>query len=223
MPKTNRVKWWARYELPILVGYTLIMTAASVALALEARKRPYFAIDLDISRKLQSIHARWFDRLMVAVCGIGYPMQANVLGGLMLALLYRIGLQVEATTTLIGVIGSCVLAFAMLLFVRRPRPTPDLIRVNHKMPTSSFPSGHTLIFTSVVGFLWFLAYKSRLPMLARLPLLVVFGAVVLLMGPARIYSGEHWASDVLAGYLAGSAWLGVLVKIYRWRQGRRVM
>ncbi len=218
--RTGNVGWWARFELPILVGYTAIMTAATLALALAARKKPYFAVDLDISRRLQSIRVPGFDALMRFIAGLGYPMQANILGGLLLAFLYRIGLRLEASTTLIGVIGSCILAFALLLMVRRPRPTPDLIRVNHKMWTTSFPSGHTLIFTSIVGFLWFLAYKSRLPAPVRLPLLVVFGAVVLLMGPARVYSGEHWASDVVAGYLMGSAWLGVLVKLYRWRRGK---
>ena len=47
-----------------------------------------------------------------------------------------------------------VIAYAMILFANRPRPSPDLVRVKHKMWTTSFPSGHTLIFTSVVGFLW---------------------------------------------------------------------
>ncbi len=218
--REERVTGFARYELPLLVGYTGILSAAAFALALASRKTPYFRIDLDITRRLQSIRIGWFDALMRFVAGLGYPFQANILGGILLAFLYRVGLREEATATLIGAIGSVVLAFAMLLFVRRPRPTPDLIRVNHKMWTSSFPSGHTLIFTSVAGFLAFLAFQSRLPAFVRWPLIAMFGSVIVLMGPARIYSGEHWASDVLAGYLAGSAWLGVLVKIYRWRQSR---
>ncbi|MGI9060424.1 MAG: phosphatase PAP2 family protein [Ktedonobacteraceae bacterium] len=40
-------------------------------------------------------------------------------------------------------------------------------------------------------------------------------------GPTRIYLGDHWASDVLGGYLFGSAWLGIFVQLYgRLRRGK---
>ncbi len=77
------------------------------------------------------------------------------------------------------------------------------------LPTTSFPSGHTLIFTAVVGFLWYLIHQSRLPILLRLTLLTASGGIVVLMGTARIYSGEHWASDALAGHLIGGSWLAI--------------
>ena len=34
-------------------------------------------------------------------------------------------------------------------------------------------------------------------------------------GPTRIYLGDHWASDVLCGYLFGGAWLGIFVQLYK--------
>ena len=37
-----------------------------------------------------------------------------------------------------------------------------------------------------------------------------------LMGIARIDAGEHWASDVLGGYLFGIVWLVVTVEVYAW-------
>ena len=46
---------------------------------------------------------------------------------------------------------------------------------------------------------------------------VVFvGMLVVLMSFARIYSGQHWASDILAGVLLGALWLAVTIRLYLW-------
>ncbi len=78
----------------------------------------------------------------------------------------------------------------------------------------SFPSGHVLLYSSGLGFIWFLAYTSRLPGLMRRLALLLSGAVILLIGPARVYCGEHWPSDVVAGYLLGSSWLALVIRFY---------
>ncbi len=200
---------------PLAMGYLVMAACAAAALAVSARKVPYYGLDLKITRTLQAVRAGWFDRLMRFVCGLGYPVQADILGALVIGYLYRAGYAWEAITTVVATLGSLVVAAALILFANRPRPAPDLVRVNHKMWTTSFPSGHTLIFTAVGGFLGYLVWNSRLPRLVQIPFLTIFGGVVFLMGPARIYSGEHWASDVVAGYLAGSAWLALLIKFYQ--------
>ena len=48
----------------------------------------------------------------------------------------------------------------------------------------------------------------------RILLLLVSAAFVVLVGPSRIYLGDHWASDVLGSYLIGGVLLGVTLWIY---------
>jgi len=44
--------------------------------------------------------------------------------------------------------------------------------------------------------------------------------VVILMGPSRIYLGQHWFSDVMGAYVLGSVWLALSIRIYRWGKPR---
>ncbi len=46
----------------------------------------------------------------------------------------------------------------------------------------------------------------------------MLGATVfmLIMGVARVASGEHWPSDVLGGYLLGGLWLTLLLLAWAW-------
>ncbi|MCC7469357.1 MAG: phosphatase PAP2 family protein, partial [Burkholderiaceae bacterium] len=37
----------------------------------------------------------------------------------------------------------------------------------------------------------------------------------LLIGPSRIYLGEHWASDVIGSYIIGTFWLIILILLYQ--------
>jgi len=40
-------------------------------------------------------------------------------------------------------------------------------------------------------------------------------ALVMLIGPSRVYLGAHWASDVVGSYIIGVLWLFVLILGYQ--------
>ncbi|MGX7352687.1 phospholipid phosphatase [Enterococcus canis] len=90
------------------------------------------------------------------------------------------------------------------LFFARPRPTLEHLVVEHSF---SFPSGHALGSMIFYGTLLFLLNSLIKEKAWRLPLQILLGCLIFLIGTSRIYLGVHFPSDVLAGFLLGSSWL----------------
>ena len=71
-----------------------------------------------------------------------------------------------------------------------------------------------MTFTAFFGFLCYLACTKLAPSWRRTTLVAALLATIVLMGVARIDSGEHWPSDVLGGYLLGGLWLMVTIWLH---------
>ena len=208
-----------RYRAAVFQAYVLIAMAAFVALAVAAHFVPYFAIDVKITHAVQSYHGAVFDGLMHGLSWLGFVPQVDILAALAILLLFIAGLRWEAVTALFAM---CGVAFGGLVkaIVFRPRPSADLVHVFQQLPTSGFPSGHTLMATAFYGYFAFLAYTLLKPSLGRTLLLVALGLLIGLMGPSRIYLGQHWFSDVAGAYMLGSLWLALTIRVYRWGKQR---
>ena len=100
------------------------------------------------------------------------------------------------------------------------RPRPELVAHLVDVHTLSFPSGHAML--SAVTFLTLGALLARVQsrLRTRLYLISIAVLVTLMVGASRVYLGVHYASDVLAGWSAGSAWAMVWWLGARWLQHR---
>ncbi len=100
--------------------------------------------------------------------------------------------------------------------VHRPRPLPEFAEISFVLHTYSFPSGHVTGYVTFLGFAFYLAF-TLLPRNnpLRWAVLIICGLLVVLVGPSRVYMGQHWASDALAGYFLGFAWLFFVIEIHR--------
>ena len=79
----------------------------------------------------------------------------------------------------------------------------------------SFPSGHTLNATVVVGILAYLLMLRLASRAARVAVGVAAVTFAFAMGLSRVYLGHHWLSDVVAAWLFGLGWLTVVVTAHR--------
>lgn len=98
-----------------------------------------------------------------------------------------------------------IVAMAFKGVIGSPRPTIAQANLQEVYHGTGFPSGHTLTSTILLGGLAFVMVRHLrgrwVPVLAC----AIWIIGVLATGFARVWSGAHWASDVL-----GAAMLGVL-------------
>jgi undecaprenyl-diphosphatase len=104
--------------------------------------------------------------------------------------------------------GSEALNLTLKKIISRPRPALlTLVRETN----FSFPSGHataSVVFYGTISYwLW---RSSKNKQLGRLGLTAAT-LIILAVGYSRIYLGAHFPSDVLGGYLAGLAWLCIIL------------
>lgn len=190
--------------------------AAFIAIAVAAHSIPYFAFDLAASRALQSLRSPVLDRTAEWLAWPGFPPQSNLIFGTLLLLMVASRHFLAAVFELFAAGGSAALWFAIAPLVDRSRPSPDLVYVSWQLPGGSFPSGHVLNLTAGLGFAWFLAYTLLPQSWWRTTIVWLLPVYTLLLGVARVYSGQHWLSDVVGGYLLGALWLWLSVSMFQW-------
>lgn len=190
-----------------------------IVLALFARIFPYFEFDLIISKFFQSIQFPGLLPLMQFISYWGYFPQMPILIIAILLVILGIGFRWESLMAGVNISGAGIITWIAKVLVGRSRPSHDLVTVVHELTDKSFPSGHVLTYVAFFGFLFFLSFTLIKNSILRNVLLIIFGSLVILVGPSRIYLGEHWPSDTLGAYLIGSVWL--LFTIYLYRIGKQ--
>ncbi|WP_458113233.1 phosphatase PAP2 family protein [Arthrobacter sp. R1-13] len=79
----------------------------------------------------------------------------------------------------------------------------------------SFPSGHTLNTTVVIGVLVYLLWLQVAHVWIRFSAIVAGILFAGAMGMSRVFLGHHWMTDVMFAWLLGLAWLGFVILAHR--------
>jgi membrane-associated phospholipid phosphatase len=134
-----------------------------------------------------------------------------------LLLRWRLKRWYESCIVIAAVAGEVLIFLAVTETV--PQRRPPVPRLQAAPATSSYPSGHTAAALALYGCLAILLlwYVSR-PGLRWLA--AVLFCIPVYVGISRLYEGEHYPSDVIAGALLGGLWLTCVLRTLAPRRAR---
>lgn len=205
--------WLGRHELPILLapGFAAAVAWMFIELADEILEGETHEVDRALLLSLRKsgdpsepLGPRWLEEMMRDVTAFGGtgPLVFITLAAVIYLLLRR--RHRTALFVFLAVGGGQVLSSLLKLGFDRPRP--DLVPHGMTVYTASFPSGHAMM--AAVTYLTLGALLARTETRKRLKAYFILMALLLtlVIGFSRVYLGVHWPSDVLGGWMAGTAW-----------------
>ncbi|HEV2579962.1 MAG TPA: phosphatase PAP2 family protein, partial [Ktedonobacteraceae bacterium] len=224
--ETTRLPWYRVVRgARILLIVDIVLLALFSLLTWWVHLHPVLSLDVTITREFQENQSAWLKYFMMAVSFQGYNLWFNVsLIAIAAVVFWVVDLRLEAIVLVLLTCVSAVLNVVIKILVDRPRPSARLVDIIQGAGGPSFPSGHVM---SYVAF-WGLLFSFGIILFSgtrwwRITLMIVSGLIVALVGPSRIYLGDHWASDVLGAYLIGFALLIVTLWIFLLLKQRGVL
>lgn len=119
----------------------------------------------------------------------------------------------ESVALVVSIVGELWIFVGVTATVHRQRPTVP--HLDPAPPTSSFPSGHTGAAVALyVGLAVILLSTPAIspPRTVRVVLAVLACCIPVIVALSRIYRGMHFATDVLAGAIAGGVWMAIVLR-----------
>lgn len=141
----------------------------------------------------------WLIALMQAISWVGGGPQRTIIVIVIALALWRWRGALAGSTLALAALGSTLTSDWLKLYYLRLRPglVPHLDSV---IANQSYPSGHATNAAVVYGLFALLA-----PPALRPRLLILAAALAFLTGLSRVMLGVHYPSDVLGGWMLGSA------------------
>lgn len=170
--------------------------------------------DTLISREIQAVEATGAGALVTffnSTFDAPVLIAITAVLSLILGIVGRYAQMVLLAATILGQATNA----ALKLIIGRPRPEDGLVQVTEQASGLSFPSGHTMgtvVFCGIIVYLSFQLIRHRQ---LRILVQVLAVAQMFAVGFSRVYTGAHWPSDVLGGFLWGAWFVLLLIVCYR--------
>jgi len=213
----------AKWLLPGTLATVVLVAALSALLGASVthhvrRGDGLRTVDQPVAQWFAGHRVGWLTAIARGITTVGTPL------GVTLAVIAVVGVaEWRARRYRSALIAAVVLGGAELLqiaiksLVARPRPPSVLWAHGVSAGGFSFPSGHATVAAAGYGFIAWLIARYRPPV----PVWTGAAGAAILVGLSRVYLGVHWLSDVVAGWLIGALWLGLIVLFAYPRGGAR--
>ena len=194
----------------------ILLLISGTALSLSAWAFGVFPFDLKVAFALRGEDNPAFAALMTAVSFLGDGWMPVLLVFAVAAVCAYKKRWLEAAFV-VATLSSGILAGVLKMLVGRSRPpsfTMNPSDIFQSFNQYAYPSGHVLFFVVFFGFVAYLSWKflaGRMRWMA----ISICAILIVLIGPSRIYLGEHWVSDVIGSYIIGTFWLIILILLYQ--------
>jgi undecaprenyl-diphosphatase len=213
----SRVPWYSLIKrTEFLAIICIIIFVLFGLLAWYVHIHPVLAVDVAITREFQEHNLPWLLNFMEFISLLGnQPVIFALLVLLTGVAFWTVHLRLEGLYIIVLSAVSELVNTSLKLLINRPRPTASLVEVFQAATGKSFPSGHVMSYMAYWGLLFALSFiLFKRDRWWHYALLIIPAFFVVLVGPSRIYLGDHWASDVLGAYMLGGLLLGVSLWIY---------
>ena len=152
----------------------------------------------------------WLTFVMLVITYMGNTIMIGVLTFLSAISFYIHKHTARIFPLLVSVGGSSVTVYILKIIFDRARPAGAL----YPEFSSSFPSFHATAAVALYGFFLYIIWKHDKHYLKK-PFMIFLFALIVLIGVSRLYLAEHYLTDVLAGYVLGSIWLFLSIKLHK--------
>jgi undecaprenyl-diphosphatase len=216
----GRLALWRGRTALVVAALALVGFAVTLLLVTLGDAR---AFDLRVTLGWQRVAFPGLLGLMEGVSWFGFQRQSTLLPLAILAFLLIRRLFLECGFALVAAL--CTFLYSPIKeLVQRQRPVAgdEGLIVQFAVGGYSFPSGHVMLFVIFGGFIAYLTYTLVRQRPLRIALLTVLLGLIILVGPSRVYLGQHWATDTLASYFLGTTILVLLILGYRAAKARQL-
>jgi len=163
------------------------------------------AIDERVLRWLEASRTPWLDEAMLEITTMGSGVPLIIIVAIAVIFLWLTRHHWSVYFLLLGTLGGQVINRLLKEHFERPRPI--VVEWEQQVDTFSFPSGHAMSSFVAFGIIAYLVANAvSTPALKRF-VWITAAVLITLVGVSRMYLGVHYPTDVLAGFLAGLAWI----------------
>ncbi len=158
----------------------------------------------------------WLTAVAITITEVGSTVSMAIIAAVAVLVLWIKVRRGDAVLVAVVAAGAGLLVRVGKATVGRERPPAEFRLVTET--NESFPSGHALASAAIVGVILVVVVPLIRRPAWRVTVIALGVLFVLSIGWSRVYLGVHWATDVIAGWLTGLAWLVLCVTVREvWR------